>query len=674
MNKRTLFLSMFFLCLVCKCLYSQSPANDPTWAKNSDLSDDFTTLDCAGGGVYYLTNFGTPSWTFAVTSNTGWHGVGTHTDGVTSLALNGSNLFAGTSTAMGSNGGCYKSSSGGTWSKLATGGGGTQYFVTSIATSGSNIYVGLEGCISYYNGSTWTQLTPNSSIPNNDITSIAINGSNIYAGIYGANGGVYLYNGSSWTAINTGLSNTMVTSLLFISGTSLVAGTQGGGVFYTSNNGSSWTSINGTGLTNLQITTLFLDGTTLIAGTNGGIFYSSNYSTGSPTWTSANSAGLTNLSITSLAIITSGSKLVAGTIGGGVFYSTNYSSGTPTWTTINGTGGGALPSVSVSSLVYDGSSKLYVGVCPKWRVFDICGAGDAYDGYDPSDVSITNSILDLKDESVVSCYSNYFKCGGVETYNAKYGYGYYEMYAKTPYTASSIRENFHPAFWTYSDVVGSSGRLSHQEIDIFEPGGPQYLGTTNGCGYWYNNVNRTVFDLFTYPSGYLYNLPYHKYGFEWGSNRMIFYFDDVPFYSVFNDPSFAIQALQQVQLSAEIDNFAAWPYYPPSPYATGDTLPAHFHIDYFNYYKLELNCSSTPTTMTTQSLYQSYVPSVYSTITFSPTISNPITISNAYSSVFRAVGSSSSGISITVPGTGTSPVFTVPLGTTLSLIPSPCDN
>ena len=63
-------------------------------------------------------------------------------------------------------------------------------------------------------------------------------------------GGVFLStnNGTSWTAVNTGLTNTYVYALA-VSGTNLFAGTYGGGVFLSTNNGTSWTAVN-TGLTN----------------------------------------------------------------------------------------------------------------------------------------------------------------------------------------------------------------------------------------------------------------------------------------------------------------------------------------------------------------------------------------------------------------------------------------
>jgi len=63
-----------------------------------------------------------------------------------------------------------------------------------------------------------------------DVRCFAISGTNLFAGTYG--GGVFLStnNGTSWTAVNTGLTNPNVQSLA-VSGTNLFAGTWGGGVW-----------------------------------------------------------------------------------------------------------------------------------------------------------------------------------------------------------------------------------------------------------------------------------------------------------------------------------------------------------------------------------------------------------------------------------------------------------
>ncbi len=98
------------------------------------------------------------------------------------------------------------------------------------------------------------------------INCFTVSGTNLFAG---TSGGVFLStnNGTSWTAVNNGLTNTDVRALA-VSGTNLFAGTSGG-VFLSTNNGTSWTAVN-TGLTNTHVRSLAVSGTNLFAGTWGG--------------------------------------------------------------------------------------------------------------------------------------------------------------------------------------------------------------------------------------------------------------------------------------------------------------------------------------------------------------------------------------------------------------------
>ena len=172
---------------------------------------------------------------------------------------------------------------------------------------------------------------------------------NLFAGTIG--GGVFLStnNGTNWTAVNTGLTNTDVRSFA-ISGTNLFAGTYGGGVFLSTNNGTNWTAVN-TGLTNSSVHALVISSTVgetgatnLFAATDGGVFLSTNNGT---SWTAVNN-GLSTIYVYSLAVSpaaggTGGTNLFVGTAGGGVFLSTN--SGT-SWTG----GGTGLPTTIVLAL------------------------------------------------------------------------------------------------------------------------------------------------------------------------------------------------------------------------------------------------------------------------------------------------------------------------------------
>jgi len=183
--------------------------------------------------------------------------------------------------------------------------------VLSFAGSGTNLFAGTYGggvFLSTNNGTSWTEV--NTGLTNTYVFALAVSGTNLFAGTFG---GVFLStnNGTDWTEVNSGLTNTTVYSLA-VSNINLFAGTSGGGVFLSTNNGTSWTEVN-TGLTSTTVYTLAPSGTNLFAGTSGGgVFLSTNNGTN---WTEVNT-GLTDLTIRAFAI--SSPNLFAGT-GGGVW-------------------------------------------------------------------------------------------------------------------------------------------------------------------------------------------------------------------------------------------------------------------------------------------------------------------------------------------------------------------
>jgi uncharacterized repeat protein (TIGR02543 family) len=200
----------------------------------------------------------------------------------------------------------------------------------------STLYAGTGGSgvfRSTNDGTTWTAV--NTGLTDPWIWSLAVNPltpTTLYAGTDGR--GVFrsTNSGTTWTAVNTGLTNPHVSSLAIdpLTPSTLYAGTDGRGVFRSTDSGTTWTAVN-TGLTNPHVSSLAihpLTPTTLYAGTTGGVFRSTNSGT---TWTMANT-GLTNSWVWSLAINPlTPSTLYVGTVGG-VFRSTN--DGT-TWTAVN---------------------------------------------------------------------------------------------------------------------------------------------------------------------------------------------------------------------------------------------------------------------------------------------------------------------------------------------------
>jgi hypothetical protein len=148
-------------------------------------------------------------------------------------------------------------------------------------------------------------------LTNVSVLAFAVSGTNIFAATYGS--GVFLStnSGTSWTKVNSGLTDNYVNTLV-MSGPNLFAGTEGG-AFLSTSNGTSWTKVD-SGLTDAYVNALAVSGANLFAGTyNGGVFLSTN---SGASWAPVNS-GLTSFSTWSLAV--SGSDLFVGTWDGGVW-------------------------------------------------------------------------------------------------------------------------------------------------------------------------------------------------------------------------------------------------------------------------------------------------------------------------------------------------------------------
>ncbi|MCX6122023.1 MAG: FG-GAP-like repeat-containing protein [Ignavibacteriales bacterium] len=219
--------------------------------------------------------------------------------------------------------------------------------VRALAVSGSNLFAGTEGggvFLSTDNGTSWSAV--NTGLTSMYIYDLAISGMNLFAA---TDGGVFLStnNGTNWNYYNTGLPNTLVFSFA-ISGTNIFAGTLNG-VFLSTNNGLIWSEVNN-GLTDKYVNDIVITGTNIFAGTNnGGIFLSTN---NGASWTAVNS-GLSILPGTGVyALVASGSNIFAGTWSG-VFLSTNNGA---SWSAVN-TG---LTSTIIKALAMSGTN-LFAG-------------------------------------------------------------------------------------------------------------------------------------------------------------------------------------------------------------------------------------------------------------------------------------------------------------------------
>ncbi len=198
--------------------------------------------------------------------------------------------------------------------------------ISCIATKDSNIYASPSSGLyrSVDNGNNWF---PTNLPLNVNTKAIICNDSNIFVG--SLNHGIYKSTnyGISWTQINNGLTDTMVTSLA-VSGTTIFAGTYSNGIFLSTNNGANWIPSNN-GISNPYIKSLAVHDSVIYAGTSwwdGGVFYSTNNGTN---WTLIN-IGLPAEDIRAIAII--GTNVFAGYVNRGVYLSINNS---PNWVQVN---------------------------------------------------------------------------------------------------------------------------------------------------------------------------------------------------------------------------------------------------------------------------------------------------------------------------------------------------
>ena len=203
---------------------------------------------------------------------------------VFSLAVNGSNIFAGT---------CYSGI-------LRSTNNGMNWIQTSISNAtiydiiicGNAVLAGAGGVYrSTNNGLNWVQI----QLDNQIVTSFAVNGNNIFAGT--GNLGVYISsnNGLNWA--QTSLNNQFINVMTSNEGIIYAGGMMDwGSVYFSTNNGQNWTQ---TSLTNQYIEEICVIGCDIFVATrNNGVYFSSDSGLN---WVQKNE-GLENLNVYSLVL------------------------------------------------------------------------------------------------------------------------------------------------------------------------------------------------------------------------------------------------------------------------------------------------------------------------------------------------------------------------------------
>ncbi len=289
----------------------------------------------------------------------------------------------------------------------------------------------------------------------------------------------------------------------------------------------------------------------------------------------------------------------------------------------------------------------------KWDIL-YCIAGECYG---EGAMHYQHVILDGNYLKLKTDYINYeLWAAGIRGDRAEYSYGYFEIRVKLPgyyNNGEPCGKGFFPAFWlAYSEKNNDCWNVL-DEIDILEPTGLQYSDARTNVFGWHDELGdctREKVDTF-----YHNNLPvlfegFHKFAVEWLPETIVYYFDDEPIYSSFNDgtvPNHPMQVFIDQQLGG-----GAW-------INRNTPLPQYMTVDYFRYYQLKLDCSN-DATITSNTQLNDFNFKVKRNITVGNNTSN-ISLLTGDKVTFRATNT------VTLKGT-----FTVPKGSELHIIPTEC--
>ena len=328
--------------------------------------------------------------------------------------------------------------------------------------------------------------------------------------------------------------------------------------------------------------------------------------------------------------------------------------------------------------------------CSKWRYIDLFGTPSPpctvdnccnFGGnsrFRHTNVSVGGGELVLQVDAPTGDYPyDFSECcftGGIKSLAESYHYGYYEISAKLPgfFDGSGIPhgDKFWPAFWLAHvefDPSDPDCRTVHDEIDILEPSGSQYADAKTNVVGWHDELGTCAppystgqncaykVGEATYQHSSALFANYHKYAIEWTSTSLIFYFDDVPFYEVYDDPTLIMDPLG-VNIDQQLEGGNVNFY-------TGTPFPQHMRVQYFRYHELKYDCSTNLTILNNTDLsnYVGSAVAVKNNITFGNG-TGTVSIGGAQQKIFRAVNT------ITVNGE-----FAVVLGSVCAFVPTSCD-
>ncbi len=267
----TIRIHHFFLCSALLLTFASNASGQ--WVQTGPYGGDFLALAANGTNLFA----GGDSGVYRSTDNgNSWKMLPGSPIGAVNFAVSGSNLFAGTVSGWNQfvpeNGLYLSKDSGTTWTAVDSGLMGYDD-ITALAAIGTTIFVGTadSGIFrSTNNGKNWVVVGPT----NVSVGAFAVIGTNIFASIIGE--GIFLSTdyGGSWSETGWNVTSFKYSPrLLTAIGTNLFAAVSG--VYRSTDNGTSWTTVS-TGLTNTAVYALVAFGTDLFEGTGNGMFRSTD--------------------------------------------------------------------------------------------------------------------------------------------------------------------------------------------------------------------------------------------------------------------------------------------------------------------------------------------------------------------------------------------------------------
>ncbi len=286
------------ICLVLFMLLG--PVGHAQWVRTSAAGNDSVTSLAVTGTTLYAGTYG-KGVQRSTDRGGAWTAMnnGLTDDTVLALAATGSYVFAGTY-----NGGFHSTNGGGSWTQLEF----TFGQVQSVAMIDTFVFISTLQTVERTTVNIAQYSLAGGFSSGTDVRSLIVSPTNyVYAG---TTDGVYRSTDFGVNFSKVGLSGNIVQSFV-INYPEIFAGTVSNGLYLSVNDGSTW--VTDTGMVSSNIQALSMSDPYLIAGVPEGVYLSSDYGV---TWQLFNS-GLTNLDIKAFAV--GDSDLYAATMGAGVW-------------------------------------------------------------------------------------------------------------------------------------------------------------------------------------------------------------------------------------------------------------------------------------------------------------------------------------------------------------------